>query len=213
MAETHRERKEREREREREREKGRGESDKSASGKRENRKPGKTGWKNEVRGKIEGGTGGKKRKKKAGNVAHAGSMPTNYECKVMVILISSAGREKMAVIKSRASPFLATRPSSAFLSLLPLSLSLPSLSLSLSLSLFLSLFLSLSHSSLARTLFRTLSRTYSRCIFIAHKVIEIQYVCRSGCKESPRFISMHPLVRASRQGFVRLVEQTTMKTG
>lgn len=32
---------------------------------------------------------------------HAGSMPTNYECKVMVILISSAGRKKMAVIKPR----------------------------------------------------------------------------------------------------------------
>lgn len=36
----------------------------------------------------------RERKEKGARLRHAGSMPTNYECKVMVILISSAEREK-----------------------------------------------------------------------------------------------------------------------
>lgn len=132
----------------------------------------------------------------------------------MVILISSAEREKMAVIKSRTSPFLATCRS-VFDRFPPPSLSVPpsfNLSPFLSILYILSLFV---RSSLARTLFRTFFHTYSGCISIVHKVIEIQYVCRPGCEESPRFIiSLHlSLVSLDGVSFaIGRADATTMRT-
>lgn len=73
-----------------------------------------------------------KRRGKGSTARHAGSMPTNYECKVMVILISSArsAEKKMTVIKPggnvspsivrlRAAPLARVRLRSVALSVAP----------------------------------------------------------------------------------------------
>lgn len=84
----------------------------------------------------------RKKKEKGARLRHAGSMPTNYECKVMVILISSAERgKKMAVIKPREKSLYPSSAACASVFGLSLFLSLPQ-----------------------HTLFRTFSRTRRACL-------------------------------------------------
>lgn len=93
------------------REKGRGESGRE-------RERGKKRTKGTTRGKnerLKERQRDGKRRSKGSTARHAGSMPTNYECKVMVILISSArsAEKKMTVIKpgGNVSPSIVRRRS------------------------------------------------------------------------------------------------------
>lgn len=110
-----------------------------------------------------------KRRSKGSTARHAGSMPTNYECKVMVILISSARsaekkndrnktwRKRLSI--HRPSPLRSRGPSSVCRSF---------------------------RRSRGIHYSEHFSHTYPPSVRIARKIIETQYVCRLEAARSPR---------------------------